>query len=140
MQLFTVGLNHLAQFPGGAKPPPAGAGSVGKTAPDVINPLLDKTLQGKSGLAFFQSFFPAVIGMGFVVGVIIFFFYFLWGAISWIMAGGDKANIEAARGRIVSALAGLIVLFSMFAIIKAIEFFFADLNILTIDIGPLKIQ
>ncbi|MBL7036901.1 hypothetical protein ISR94_03660, partial [Candidatus Microgenomates bacterium] len=47
--------------------------------------------------------------------------------------------IEGARGRITSALVGVVILFSTFALIKIVETFFG-IDILTIDIGPLVIQ
>jgi hypothetical protein len=54
-------------------------------------------------------------------------------------AGGDKAAIESARSRLGSAFMGLVILLSSFAILKLIENFFG-VNILTLDIGVLKIQ
>lgn len=63
----------------------------------------------------------------------------LLGAITWIGSGGDKAAIEGARGRITQALIGIVVLFSVFAIIKLIEGLFG-IKILTLDIGPLIIK
>ena len=61
------------------------------------------------------------------------------GGIQWMTAGGDKAAIEQARGKVTNALVGLVILFSTFAIILAIETFFG-VDILTIDIGVLKIE
>jgi len=40
------------------------------------------------------------------------------GAIQWISSGGDKASVEAARGKVMNAIIGLIVLFVVFALIK----------------------
>jgi len=63
----------------------------------------------------------------------------LWGAIGWIVSGGEKSAIEGARGRITNAIVGIIILLSTFALLKIIESFFG-INILTIDIGPLIIR
>jgi hypothetical protein len=63
----------------------------------------------------------------------------LWGAVSWILSGGDKASLEGAKNKITNAFVGLILLIGSFAIIKLIEGFF-NINILLIDIGPLVIQ
>lgn len=108
-------------------------------AQTVTNPVLGPGLQGKSGIGFFQSFIPAAIGLAFVIGSLIFFFILVIGAIQWITSGGDKAGIEAARGKISNALIGLAILFSAFAVVMVIEIFFG-VNILTLDIGPLIIQ
>lgn len=96
-------------------------------------------MQNLSGVEFFQKLIPALIGLGFVIGMIIFFFVMLLGAIQWITSGGDKAALDAAKGKITNAIIGLVVLFSILAIVQLIEAFFG-INILTIDIGPLKIQ
>ncbi len=106
----------------------------------INNPALGNLggIQG-GGLGFFQKLIPSLIGLAFAAGVIIFFFMLLTGALQWIVSGGDKGNLEAARGRITSALVGIIVLFSIFAIIKLVENFFG-IHILTLDIGPLIIK
>lgn len=109
----------------------------------ITNPALGPTLQsyaaGGGGVLFLQTLIPNLIGLAFVVGVVIFFFMLVIGAIQWISSGGDKGAVEAARGRITQALIGIVVLFSVFAIIKLIEGFFG-INILTLDIGPLIIK
>lgn len=108
-------------------------------AQPITNPALGDKLQSLSGIEFFQKLLPAAIGLGFVVGSLLFVFIMLIGAIQWISSGGDKAAVEAARGKISNAIIGLVALFSIIAIIKVIESFFG-INILTIDIGPLKIE
>lgn len=91
------------------------------------------------GESFLQAVIPNVIGLLFVFGGVAFFFMFIWGAVSWILSGGDKAHVEAAKARITSALVGFILMVATFAIIALIETFF-KINILSIDIGPLVIQ
>ncbi len=108
-------------------------------AQPIGNPALGDRLQTLSGLQFFQKLLPAMVGLGFVIGSLIFVFVMIVGAIQWITSGGDKAALDAAKGKITNALVGLIILFSIIAIIKLIESFFG-ISILTIDIGPLKIQ
>lgn len=105
----------------------------------VTNPLLGDNLNSLSGESFIGQFIPKAIGLLFVFGGLAFFFMFLWGAISWILSGGDKAHVEAAKGRITNALIGLVLLIMSIAIIKLIERFFG-IDILLIDIGPLVIQ
>lgn len=108
----------------------------------IGNPALGPTLQGflssEGGTAFFSKLLPNAIGLAFLVGVLIFFAMLVWGAITWISSGGDKQALEGARGRITSALIGLVLLFASLAIIKLIEAFFG-ISILTLDIGALKI-
>lgn len=103
----------------------------------LTNPALG-SLGKESGEGFLQKLLTTGITLCFVVGVLAFFFMLLMGAIQWITSGGDKANLEGARGRITSALIGLVILFCAFAIIKLIEGFF-KINILTLDIAGLSL-
>ncbi len=105
----------------------------------VLSPNLQDILVNSIPETFFKLFIPRMIGLVFVIGAIIFFFVMMIGAIQWIISGGDKAAIEAARGKIVNAIVGLIILFSTFALLKIIEDFFG-INILVLDIGALQIQ
>lgn len=108
----------------------------------ITNPVLPAPTVGPSGNAgvtFLQNAIPAVIVLGLVVGVIIFFFTLIMGAIQWISSGGDKQGVEAARGKVTNAIIGLVILFAVFAIIKLVEYFFG-ISILTLDIGSLVIQ
>lgn len=52
------------------------------------------------------------------VGAIMFVLYFAWGALGWLMAGGDKAKLEEARQRITNGLIGLIILAGSVAIVE----------------------
>jgi hypothetical protein len=109
---------------------------------EIKNPALGdglNSLLSSGGTGFFNKFIPSAIGLLFVFGSISFFFMFLWGAISWILSGGDKAHVENAKGRITNAILGFILMIGVFAIVKLIEAFFG-IDILLIDIGPLLIQ
>lgn len=104
----------------------------------ITNPALGN-LNANTGVGFFQQLLPSLVGLILVAGTIIFFFMLLFGALQWITSGGDKASVEAARGRITQALVGIIVLFSVFVIIRLVQDFFG-ISILTLDIGPLIIK
>jgi succinate dehydrogenase/fumarate reductase cytochrome b subunit len=108
----------------------------------ITNPILPEPVTGSSGNAgvtFFQKALPAAIIFGLIVGVIIFFFTLITGAIAWISSGGDKQALEGAKAKVTNAIIGLVVLFAVFAIIQLIEVFFG-ISILTLDIGKLVIQ
>lgn len=104
----------------------------------ISNPALP-SLQGQTGVGFFGSIIPRFVGLALLIGVLVFFFVMIAGAIQWISSGGDKAAVEAARGKIVNAVVGVVVLLALFAAVQVLEGFFG-INILTLDIGPLKIQ
>ena len=64
------------------------------------------------------------IGAAFIIAGLLVFAYLVWGGIQWITAGGDKANLEAARGRISNALVGLAIVAAAFAVMLLVEFVF----------------
>jgi hypothetical protein len=105
----------------------------------IENPVLGPSLQSMTGVGFFQDLLPRMVGLAFLVGVLIFFFIMITGAIQWITSGGDKTALEGARGKITNAIVGVVILLSLFALLKVIEDFFG-INILALDIGPLIIQ
>lgn len=110
-----------------------------RTLSQITNPALGPTLAGQSGIGFFQSLIPRLVGISLVVGSLVFFFVMVIGAIQWITSGGDKAANEAARGKISNAVIGFVILLAVFAVLKVIEDFFG-FNILILDIGPLKVK
>jgi len=101
---------------------------------------------GPSGFAggedFFAALVPGLIRLGFVAGVLVFFFILLAGAIQWMTSGGDKAAIETARGKITNAIMGIVILFGILAILVFIGRFFGldILENLKFNIEELKIR
>ena len=103
---------------------------------EINNPLLTETVRSFSGTEFFADLLPRLIGLAFVVGVLVFVFIMIIGAIQWIISGGDKAGIEGARGKITNAIVGIVILFCLFAILRIVGDFFG-INILELDLEPL---
>jgi len=102
------------------------------------NPVLNPSIQSQSGEEYAAGLFPRMVTLALIIGSILFFFYFIFGAIRWIASGGDPKSLESARGIITQALAGLLIMFSIFAIVKVIESAFG-LSILTIDLSAVSI-
>ena len=91
-------------------------------AQEVRNPVgPDFTTEGTT---FFGTIIPNLINLGFVAGVIVFIFVFIIGAIQWMTSGGDKAAVESARGKVASAVIGLVILLLLFVILRLIGDFF----------------
>lgn len=99
----------------------------------ITNPVV--TTSG-DGLTLTQKLIPYAIQWGFIIGIVIFFFMFIIGAIKWISSGGDKGKLEEAKTTITNALIGLVVLFSVFIILKLIGVFF-DVNLLNLTLPTL---
>jgi cbb3-type cytochrome oxidase subunit 3 len=91
------------------------------------------------GLEMLSALVPMLLSLTIIIAAIIFFFVFLIGGIRWIMSGGDKAQVEAARGTLTNALIGLVIVLSLFAILKFIEVLFG-IELLQIQLGKLKIS
>lgn len=55
-----------------------------------------------------------------IAGAIIAVIFVALGGIKWIMSGGDKAKVEAARNTIIAAVIGLIVVFASYFLIDVV--------------------
>lgn len=105
----------------------------------ALGPKLQNILEKEGGVGFFRALLPNLVGLGLAIGIIVFFFVMLIGAIRWIASGADKAELEQARSQITNGLVGIVLLLSLFALIKVLETFFG-IDLLTLDIGPLTIE
>jgi len=91
-----------------------------------------------AGLSFFQRFVPNLIGLGFAIGILVFVFVLITGALTWIGAGGDKTALESARTRVSFGLIGLVFLFALFAILTLLQAFLG-VSILSLNLDSLVI-
>jgi hypothetical protein len=55
-----------------------------------------------------------------IVGIVLSLVFLLYGGIRWVMSGGDKAKVDSARGTIVAAIVGLIIVILAYVIINAV--------------------
>ena len=104
-------------------------------ASEVRNPLVSLT---GDPVELMSRIIQLLVNLAFIAGVVIFVFMIILGGIQWISAGGDKARVVEARSKLTNAFIGLVVLFSLFFIIKVVERVFG-VNILTIDVGSISI-
>lgn len=93
-----------------------GSGNLGRIQPPPIGNIGSFT--GAGGAA---AVIKIIIQLLFIIGFISAFICILVGAIRWIASGGDPKNIQSARNQIISCLAGLVILVSIFAIITIVE-------------------
>lgn len=70
----------------------------------------------------------AAAGLVLIVAGILTFALLVFGGLEWIMAGGDKGKVESAQKTITTAIVGLAVTASSFAIFRILQYFFG-LNI-----------
>jgi hypothetical protein len=68
--------------------------------------------------------FSNLIGFGlnilFIVAVILALFFLVWGGIQYILSGGDKGKTEAARGHIIAAVIGLVIVFVAYFLLQVV--------------------
>jgi uncharacterized membrane protein (DUF485 family) len=107
----------------------------------ITNPIFEGNLANKNGngISLFQSVIPQVITIGLTIGIIIFLFIMILGAVGWINAGDNKGALENARNRMVSALIGLVVLVSLFAVLAFAQNF-TSVPLLSLNISALKVN
>lgn len=68
-----------------------------------------------------QTAISAVIRLLLIVAFVIALIFLIIGGIRWILAGGDKAAAESARGTLTAAIIGLIIVLVAWAIMFFIE-------------------
>ena len=73
---------------------------------------------GVQAITVFESVLSTAIGIITIVGIIIFVFYILIGAIGIITAGNDKAVVEAARRKIFTGLIGIAILVAVIFVVE----------------------
>ena len=61
-----------------------------------------------------------VLALFFAVGGIGTVIYFVWGAVDWILSGGDKEKVSSARKKMTHAVIGLILLSLSFVILQLV--------------------
>lgn len=91
------------------------------------NPLVANSignLQTNNSIGGLQKFISNFINLAFGVSGVILIVMLLWGGYEYITAGGDKEATQRAMKRMTSALIGIAILFSIYAIIFAIEVVF----------------
>jgi hypothetical protein len=69
-----------------------------------------------------------------IIGAIVIAVVFLvWGGIKWILSGGDKSKVESARGTIIGAIIGLVIVFLSYFLISIVAGIFGiSINNLTL--------
>src|ERR1700690_2837108 len=80
----------------------------------TINPGTGYAAVGSISLANIPGF---IITLLLAVGVVIALAFLIYGGIKWILSGGDKAAVDAARKHIVAAIIGLVIVVTAFVIL-----------------------
>jgi TRAP-type C4-dicarboxylate transport system permease small subunit len=73
--------------------------------------------------ALFPAFIGNVLRVLMVVAAVAALVMMVWGAFEWVVSGGEKGKIEAARNKITGAVVGILVLASVVAIFNLLQQF-----------------
>lgn len=74
----------------------------------------------KSGNTTIPQIITFAIAIVSIIAILATLIYLVWGAIKWITSGGDKTKVEAARGQIVAAIIGFIIVVLSFVILNVV--------------------
>jgi hypothetical protein len=66
------------------------------------------------------SYVSTAVTLLLVFAVILALFFLIWGGVRWIMSGGDKAKVTAARDTIIAAIVGLVLALLAYAILNLV--------------------
>lgn len=112
----------------------------------ICNPLIDKNCQGgnpsgdpdivANSVSRGEKFIGGAITVLFAIGAIYFIFTLIMAGFSFISSNGDEKQLNAAKGKIMGALMGLLVIFSIYAILT---FFgnFLGINLIKLNLPTL---
>jgi len=103
-------------------------------AQQLENPVIDKALRNESGINFFNRVVPFFFQWLIVIGVGFFVVQFLLGGFKWINSQGKSDKVEEAQKQLTNALIGILILFSVFAIVKIIGIAFGLNNLQNLKI------
>ena len=101
-------------------------------AQGITNPVISELGSGEGG-EIVSGILSTVVTLLLVFGVFFCIIYMMVGAYGWITGGHDKARLQMARDQIFHALIGLIILFSVFALIKFLGVVF-DIDLLNLQV------
>lgn len=68
----------------------------------------------------FAQILRTILVLMFIAAAVLALIFLIWGGIKWILSGGDKAKVDAARSTIVGALIGLALVFGAYFLLNII--------------------
>lgn len=89
----------------------------------ICNPALQNCEANVSNpTAYFNNIIQGVFSIFFIVGILYFIWHFVMAGYHFISSNGDEKKIVTAKNEILYALIGLIIIFTIFALLKFIGY------------------
>lgn len=88
----------------------------GNTQLNLAAPSAAGTANGASASVIIRFVINGLI----VIGIVAALLFMLWGGIRWILSGGDKGKVDAARSTIVASIVGLIIVILAWVVINTV--------------------
>jgi hypothetical protein len=79
------------------------------------------------------SIISGAISLVLIITILVFFFILIMGGFKWLTGGGDEKKISEARSQITNGLTGLLIIFSVWAILRIIGTLF-DIDMFNLSI------
>lgn len=108
----------------------------------ITNPALDPKVGTGDPVTIFNTFVGNWISIAYIFGILSCLTFLIISAIQMSTAGEDKQRIATLKNRMTYAILGLVLLFSVLALMKIIGFFFgiSSLENLIFDLSPIMIN
>jgi len=84
----------------------------------ICNPVLKNCVSSTNPTQYTNNVLSAVISLFFIVGIIYFMWHIVFAGYHFIGTEGDPKTYETAKNELTYSVLGLIVIFSIFAILK----------------------
>lgn len=75
------------------------------------------------------DYINALLSFVMIIAALLVFYFLIIGAINWITSGGDKGKVETARNKIVTAVIGIIIVASSYALLLLVLNFLGFKNL-----------
>lgn len=83
-----------------------------------------------------DNIIPSLLVLAFVVAIIVALAFLVYGGFKWLTSQGDKAAVEGARGTIIAAIIGLVIIFLSFFILNLVGQLFFGRNLTELLVIP----
>ena len=100
----------------------------------INNPVLNKQNISSDSTGYFNSVIQSLISILFIFGLIYFVYHFILAGYKMISSQGDPKKYEEAQHALLYSLIGIIIIFSVFALLRLVGNLFGITELGTLQI------